>query len=72
VRCITPTGSARCFRKSRSGKGALARVRIAVTQFAELVELTVQRVYQLCQQNILPRIVDGNPSLIAGMQGCIR
>ena len=43
-----------------------------MTQFAELVELTVQRVYQLWQQNILPSIVDGNSSLIAGMQGCIR
>ena len=45
---------------------------VSVMQFAALVELTVQRVYQLWQQNILPRIVDGNLPLIAGMQGCIR
>jgi hypothetical protein len=51
---------------------AAAVTMVSVAQFAPLVELTVQRVYQLCQQNILPRIVDGNPSLIAGMQGCIR
>ena len=45
---------------------------VSVVQFAPLVELTVQRVYQLCQQNILPRIVDGNLLLIAGMQAYIR
>ena len=45
---------------------------VSVVQFAALVELTVQRVYQLCQQNILPRIVDGNLPVIAGMQAYIR
>jgi hypothetical protein len=45
---------------------------VSVVQFAPLVELTVQRVYQLCQQYILPRILDGNLPLIAGMQAYIR
>ena len=49
-----------------------AMTMVSVTQFAALVELTVQRVYQLCQQNILPRIVDGNLPVIAGMQAYIR
>ena len=51
---------------------AAAVTMVSVAQFAPLVELTVQRVYQLCQQNILPKVVDGNLPLIAGMQAYIR